>query len=122
MERVRRTKWLLAAAVPLAAGLATAALLVEKEPAAPQTQEPPAEVQQTASAPEPPLPVGPQPLYELGIWQGNVAVFLPGEQQPQQVTETPAAALPTADQEALLQRLPVYDRETLASLLEDYGS
>lgn len=122
MERGRRTKWLLAAAVPLAAGLMTAALLTERAAPAPQTQEPPAEAQQTASAPETTPPVVPQPLYELGIWQGNVAVFLPGWQQPQQVTETPAASLPTADQEALLQRLPVYDRETLASLLEDYGS
>lgn len=122
MGRIWRRKWQLAAVVPLAAGLVTAALLAEKEPAALQTQELPAETRQLAAASEPALPAGPQPLYELGIWQGNVAVFLPGEQQPQQVIETPAAALPEADQETLRQRLPVYDRETLASLLEDYGS
>ncbi len=122
MGRIWRTKWLLAATVPLAAGLVIAALLIEREVSAPQAQEPSTEAQQLAAASEPALPIGPQPLYELGIWQGNVAVFLPGEPQPQQVTETPAASLPTVDQETLRQRLPVYDRETLASLLEDYGS
>lgn len=123
MGRIWRRKWLLAAMAPLAAGLVTAALLSSgREVPEPPEQTPPAEVQQTAAAPEPARPPEPQPLCELGVWQGNVAVFSPGASQPQQVTETPAASLPAADQEALEKRLPVYDREALASLLEDYGS
>jgi hypothetical protein len=38
------------------------------------------------------------------------------------ITEMPVTSLPTADQQALKDRIPVYDAQELASFLEDYGS
>ncbi len=64
----------------------------------------------------------PDHLYEMGIWQGNVAVFTPGEEQPFRVLEMPAAMLPIPDQAALEQRIAVKDDTELAGFLEDYGS
>ncbi len=61
-------------------------------------------------------------MYELGIWQGNVAVYVPGAGQPLKVLETPASALPLPDQQALEERIPVADDMELAGYLEDYNS
>ena len=85
---------------------------------APQDQMPDtqAEIQQT------PEPEEPKPMYEMGIWEGKVAVFLPGTDHPMRITEMPVNSLPTADQEALKERIPVFDAQALASFLEDYGS
>ena len=61
-------------------------------------------------------------MYEMGIWEGKVAVFLPGTNVPMRITEMPVTSLPNADQQALKDRIPVYDAQELASFLEDYGS
>lgn len=67
-------------------------------------------------------PEQPEHLYEMGIWEGKVAVFVPGTNVPMRITEMPVASLPEADQKALEERIPVFDGEALASYLEDYGS
>ena len=80
--------------------------------------------QQQQSQMEPQQTVEPeaQHMYEMGIWEGQVAVFLPGTNVPMRITEMPVTSLPTADQQALKDRIPVYDAQELASFLEDYGS
>lgn len=64
----------------------------------------------------------PPPKYILSGYNGLVAVYLPGEETPSYVTETPVSFLPSADREALANGMPVYSEEELTRLLEDYGS
>ena len=89
--------------------------LSSQEQGQPQQPQSQMEPQQTA---EPEA----QHMYEMGIWEGKVAVFLPGTNVPMRITEVPVTSLPTADQQALKDRIPVYDAQELASFLEDYGS
>ena len=51
-----------------------------------------------------------------------VAVFLPGRDAPEYITDTPVSSLPAADRAALQTGLPVYTEEELTRLLEDYCS
>ncbi len=85
---------------------------------------PPQEEMNRASAPstEVTLPSGPAPLYRVASYQGLVSVFPPQGDRPIQVTETPVAALPEADQAALERGIEIFSQEELAGLLEDYGS
>ena len=90
-------------------------------------QEPPRQEGQTSppqlqEEPQQPSQQETSPLYEMGIWEGKVAVFLPGTDLPMRVTEMPVTSLPNADQQALKDRIPVFDAQELASFLEDYGS
>lgn len=64
----------------------------------------------------------PEPKYILSGYDGLVAVFVPGEEKPSFVTETPVSVLPSADREALKVGMPVYSEEELTRLLEDYGT
>lgn len=63
-----------------------------------------------------------EPQFTVCNWQGHVAVFEKDVKTPVVVLETPVASLPEADQTALAEGIAVYDREILASILEDYGS
>ena len=131
MDSVWLKRGLLALAILLAAGCVAALLLPERQ-MEPQTQNQQGEFssqdqgqpQQPQSQMEPQQTAEPeaQHMYEMGIWEGKVAVFLPGTNVPMRITEMPATSLPTADQQALKDRIPVYDAQELASFLEDYGS
>ena len=131
MDSVWLKRGLLALAILLAAGCVAALLLPERQ-MEPQTQNQQGELssqdqgqpQQPQSQMEPQQTAEPeaQHMYEMGIWEGKVAVFLPGTNVPMRITEMPATSLPTADQQALKDRIPVYDAQELASFLEDYGS
>lgn len=131
MDSVWLKRGLLILAMVVAAGC-VAALLLPGEQSEPQVQaqngqEPP---RQEGQAQPQPLQEDPQqtsqqedaPMYEMGIWEGKVAVFLPGTDFPMRITEMPVTSLPSADQQALQERIPVYDGQELASFLEDYGS
>lgn len=131
MDSVWLKRGLLALAILLAAGCVAALLLPERQ-MEPQTQNQQGELssqdqgqsQQPQSQMEPQQTAEPeaQHMYEMGIWEGKVAVFLPGTNVPMRITEMPVTSLPTADQQALKDRIPVYDAQELASFLEDYGS
>lgn len=131
MDSVWLKRGLLALAILLAAGCVAALLLPERQ-MEPQTQNQQGELssqdqgqpQQQPSQMEPQQTAEPeaQHMYEMGIWEGKVAVFLPGTNVPMRITEMPVTSLPTADQQALKDRIPVYDAQELASFLEDYGS
>jgi hypothetical protein len=131
MDSVWLKRGLLALAILLAAGCVAALLLPERQ-MEPQTQNQQGEFssqdqgqpQQPQSQMEPQQTAEPeaQHMYEMGIWEGKVAVFLPGTNVPMRITEMPVTSLPTADQQALKDRIPVYDAQELASFLEDYGS
>lgn len=131
MDSVWLKRGLLALAILLAAGCVAALLLPERQ-MEPQTQNQQGELssqdqgqpQQQQSQMEPQQTAEPeaQHMYEMGIWEGKVAVFLPGTNVPMRITEMPVTSLPTADQQALKDRIPVYDAQELASFLEDYGS
>jgi len=64
----------------------------------------------------------PEAKYLLRRCDGMVAVFLPGRDTPEYITDTPVSSLPAADRAALQTGLPVYTEEELARLLEDYCS
>ena len=131
MDSVWLKRGLLALAILLAAGCVAALLLPERQ-MEPQIQNQQGEFssqdqgqpQQPQSQMEPQQTAEPeaQHMYEMGIWEGKVAVFLPGTNVPMRITEMPVTSLPTADQQALKDRIPVYDAQELASFLEDYGS
>ena len=117
MEQVSRRHWILVIGLALAMVLGAAALLWRPVPVQeelPRLQAEVTPVQEPVAADVPP--------YRLAIWQGRVAVFEGAEPLPSTVLETPAASLPQADQEALEKGIPVYSREELAGLMEDYGS
>ena len=63
-----------------------------------------------------------QPLYTAGIYQGQVALFAPGSDVPEQVLPVYVAHLPAMDQQTLSEGLPLYTQEEVASFLEDFGS
>ncbi len=118
MEQVSPRRWILAAS--LCAVLLFGAAAIMRQPApAPQAQLPQLQaqiepMQEPAAAEVPP--------YRIALWQGRVAVFEGEEPLPVTVLDTPAASLPPADQQALERGIPVYSREELAGLMEDYGS
>lgn len=62
------------------------------------------------------------PVWRVGIYQGRVAVFLPEEEKPLQVLETPVDTLPAPDRAALENGISVCTREELTAILEDYDS
>ena len=64
----------------------------------------------------------PQPAYILREYQGKLAVFLPGFDTPEQVTDQPVSLLPDWDQAELRAGVPVTDEEALSRALEDYTS
>ena len=117
MEQVSRRHWILAVSLVLAVTAGAAAMLRQPPPVPVQTHQ-----VQAAPQPMPEPATAEVPPYRIAVWQGRVAIFEGAEPLPATVLETSAASLPEADQRALEEGIPVYSREELAGLMEDYGS
>lgn len=63
----------------------------------------------------------PTPLYVIGQWEGQVAVFEGGKDYPMQVFDTYVNALPEEARRQVLVGIPVNDEARLSVLLEDYA-
>lgn len=110
----------LAAACLLTALSVVAAVFRWEDPEA--EPQPELRLEAEVSLTQEPLPAADIPPYRLGIWQGRVAVFEGENTQPASVLDTPVTSLPDPDRQSLEAGIPVYSREELAGLLEDYGS
>ncbi|MBQ3202911.1 MAG: hypothetical protein IJB36_04630 [Clostridia bacterium] len=64
----------------------------------------------------------PDPMYTVGEWQGQVAVFEGEQTYPKQVYDMPVSGLPPELQQRLREGVPVYSDMELSVLLEDYTS
>lgn len=73
-------------------------------------------------APTVPPAAAQTPYRVVGVWEGQVAVFLPEADTPETVYDTPLAVLPAAERERLTAGIEAADRAALARLLEDYLS
>jgi len=60
--------------------------------------------------------------YELRDWEGQLAVFCPGEPLPRMVLEVYTCTLPPYDQQLLQQGIAVSGYQELLARLEDYSS
>lgn len=60
--------------------------------------------------------------YSAGIQDGQLAIYIAGQDTPALITNIAAASLPKSDQEALQNRILLPSDEALAQLLEDYSS
>lgn len=60
--------------------------------------------------------------YTIKAYQGYVAVFTPQSTTPSRVTNIRTELLPLQDQLDLASGIPVYTKEALSALLEDFGS
>ena len=58
----------------------------------------------------------------LGSWKGYVALFEKNATEPCQIFPCPVDSLPSADQIALEQGIPIRNHRDLQHLLEDYLS
>ena len=68
----------------------------------------------------PPVDAAPVPLYTIGVWEGQVAVFERHQQYPKQVYDMPLSGLPYELRRQLLEGVPAYSDAELSVLLEDY--
>ena len=62
------------------------------------------------------------PVYILSVYEGNVAVFVRGEKEPETVLETRIASLPETEAERLKKGIEAENAEALQRLIEDYCS
>ena len=67
-----------------------------------------------------PAEAAPVPLYTIGVWEGQVAVFERHQAFPKQVYDMPLSGLPYEMRQQVLEGVPVYSEEELSVLLEDY--
>lgn len=58
----------------------------------------------------------------LGCHKGYVALFQSGSSEPMQIFPYPITSLPSADQLALQEGIPIRSEKELAQRLEDYLS
>ncbi len=58
----------------------------------------------------------------LGISGGRLALFRKGSSTPLQIYPYPISAYPHAEQQALLEGIPIENEEQLTSLLENFLS
>ena len=58
----------------------------------------------------------------VGSWQGYVALFDKGAEEPRQIFPCQVASLPPADQAALEEGIVIRNDRDLQQLLEDYLS
>lgn len=68
----------------------------------------------------PPVSTQPTPLYTIGAWEGQVAVFERGHRYPKQVYDMPLSALPYELRQQVLEGVPAHNEAELSLLLEDY--
>lgn len=104
----------------IAAAAVMAGILIWMFQTAPSQQPP-------SSSAAPATTVAPAPTtayaaYTLGVWEGRLALFLPGSEAPDEVYDVFIASLPDEEQEKLTRGIPVPDQQTLERLLEDYTS
>lgn len=71
---------------------------------------------------KPPTQAQEEYQYILRISQGQLAVFLKGEETAQMVFDVPIATLPAFDQQQLEEGVYAKDYQQLVSLIEDYIS
>lgn len=64
----------------------------------------------------------PPPMYTIGEWEGQVAVFERDQPFPKQVFDSFVDALPQEQQQQVRQGIPVEDETQLSLLLEDLTS
>ena len=62
----------------------------------------------------------PDPMYTIGEWRGQVAVFEGKQTFPKQVYDTSVSGLPPEMQERVRAGVPAYSDAELSVLLEDY--
>lgn len=62
----------------------------------------------------------PDPMYTIGEWKGQVAVFEGEQTFPKQVFDTSVGGLPPELQQRVREGVPVYSEAELSVLLEDY--
>ncbi len=62
------------------------------------------------------------PVQTLKGWNGQVARFLNGEDQPTEIYDIPVASLPTETQQELSLGITVTTEEALFALLENFSS
>lgn len=67
-----------------------------------------------------PAEAAPVPLYTIGVWEGQVAVFERHQSFPKQVYDMPLSGLPYEMRQRVLEGVPIYSEEELSVLLEDY--
>ena len=58
----------------------------------------------------------------LGSWNGYVALFEKGKEEPRQIFPCQVEALPEEDRKALEERIPIRNQRDLQQALEDYLS
>lgn len=68
----------------------------------------------------PPVDAAPVPMYTIGVWEGQVAVFERHQEYPKQVYDMPLSGLPYELRQQLLEGVSVYSEDELSILLEDY--
>lgn len=68
----------------------------------------------------PPVDAAPVPMYTIGVWEGQVAVFERHQEYPKQVYDMPLSGLPYELRQQLLEGVPAYSEAELSVLLEDY--
>lgn len=75
------------------------------------------------ATPLPPASEAPPAVYRVvGVWDGQVAVFLPSASTPEQVYDAWVAALPEDDRRRLEAGIDVYSAAELQARVEDYTS
>ena len=67
----------------------------------------------------PPVDAAPVPMYTIGVWEGQVAVFERHQEYPKQVYDMPLSGLPYELRQQLLEGVPAYSEAELSVLLED---
>ena len=67
-----------------------------------------------------PTKAAPVPLYTIGVWEGQVAVFERHQAYPKQVYDMPLSGLPYELRQQLLEGVAVYSEDELSILVEDY--
>ena len=58
----------------------------------------------------------------LGSWEGYLALFEKGKEEPRQIFPCQISTLPEADQAALEEKIPIRNDRDLQQALEDYLS
>ena len=62
------------------------------------------------------------PAYILSVYEGQIAVFIRGEDEPLTLLETRIASLPQTEAERLRTGITAENAEALQRLIEDYCS
>lgn len=132
MIRIMLKKWLIAAGSSVVVCLAVTLWIVpqiKNSRAAAMPWPPLSSVTPSSAAPvvsahaqsSSDAPESRAPVYLVGEYEGNVAAFRYGQDEPIQVLETPLSVLPEEDRRLLREGIPVETEAELAAILEDYS-